>query len=303
VACFHPLRGFRARRKNPTGKRSIVFSIREGFSDMPVILPCGQCIGCRLERSRQWAVRCVHEANMYYHNCFLTLTYSDKFLPKDRSLDYDAPVLFMKRLRKKFSKARFYMCGEYGEKYKRPHFHACLFGVGFSDAVPWSKSPSGELLYRSPTLEALWPHGFSSFGSVTFESAAYVARYVMKKVTGQLAVAHYSSLDPITGELISLTPEFNRMSLKPGIGAEWFRRYKSDVYNFDYVVVNGVKSKPPRYYDKLLSGTDPDTFEALELSRYLKVTPEVVADGSSARLAVREQVARARLGFKSRSLE
>jgi len=264
-------------------------------------LPCSQCVGCRLERSRQWAMRCMHESQLHESSVFVTLTYDDKHLCP--SLNYRDFQLFMKRLRKKFSKARFYMCGEYGEKYKRPHFHACLFGVGFSDAVPWSKSPSGELLYRSPTLEALWPHGFSSFGSVTFESAAYVARYVMKKVTGQLASAHYSSLDPITGELISLTPEFNRMSLKPGIGAEWFRRYKSDVYNFDYVVVNGVKSKPPRYYDKLLSGTDPDTFEALELSRYLKVTPEVVADGSSARLAVREQVTRARLGFKFRSLE
>lgn len=264
-------------------------------------LPCSQCIGCRLERSRQWAVRCMHEASMHDSNVFVTLTYDDRnFNP---SLCYRDFQLFMKRLRKKFGKARFYMCGEYGEQFRRPHFHACLFGVAFPDGVPWSKSASGEMLYRSAVLEGLWPHGFSSYGSVTFESAAYVARYVMKKVTGKAAAAHYSFVDPITGELSSLRPEFNKMSLKPGIGADWFKVFKSDVYNYDAVIVNGVEARPPRYYDKLLSRSDPMRFEELEYSRYLKITPEVVADGSSARLAVREQVAHARLGLKFRSLE
>lgn len=294
MACFSPLTAWQL------DSGEIVFAER-GKIRRQLDLPCGQCIGCRLERSRQWAMRCMHEAQLHDENSFVTLTYDDKHLVS--SLDYRDFQLFMKRLRKKVSKARFYMCGEYGEKYRRPHFHACLFGVGFSDRIEWSKSGSGELLYRSATLEALWPHGFSSIGSVTFDSAAYVARYVMKKVTGQLASAHYSSLDFHTGELLSLKPEFTRMSLKPGIGAEWFKRYKSDVYNFDSVVVNGQLVKPPRYYDKLLSVSDPDTFEALELSRYLKITPEVVADSSAARLAVREQVARSRLSFKSRSLE
>jgi len=294
VSCFSPISAWQ------TDSGEIVFAER-GKIRRALELPCGGCVGCRLERSRQWAMRCMHEAQLHEDNSFVTLTYDERFCPP--SLHYPDFQKFMKRLRKVYPGARFYMCGEYGEKFRRPHFHACLFGVGFRDRAEWSRTGSGSWLYRSPTLERVWPHGFSSIGDVTFESAAYVARYVMKKVTGKLAAAHYSSLDLDTGELLSLVPEFNRMSLKPGIGADWFKKYKSDVYNFDYVVVNGQKCKPPRYYDKLLESNDWQAWEALELSRSERITPQVVRDGSRARLAVREQVANARLSFKKRELE
>ena len=294
MTCFSPISAWQ------TDSGEIVFSER-GKIRRSLDLPCGQCVGCRLERSRQWAVRCMHEAQLHDVNSFVTLTYDEAHCPK--SLVYSDFQKFMKRLRKVRPGARFYMAGEYGEEFSRPHFHACLFGVGFPDRVEWSRSGSGSWLYRSAALERLWTYGFSSVGDLTFESAAYTARYVMKKVTGKLAAAHYSRLDLDTGELFDLVPEFNRMSLKPGIGAGWFNKFKSDVYNFDSVVVNGHHCKPPRYYDKLLEATDWQTFESLEYDRSLKITPEVVRENSRDRLAVREQVARARLSFKKRSLE
>jgi hypothetical protein len=99
-------------------------------------LPCGQCIGCRLERSRQWAMRCLHESSLYDRNAFVTLTYDDEHLPPGGSLNYPDFQRFMKRLRKNSkSPIRFYMGGEYGESTLRPHFHVCLFGYDFPDKV------------------------------------------------------------------------------------------------------------------------------------------------------------------------
>ena len=100
MACFRPLYGYKSKVKNATGKRSIVFNIKDGFADMPITLPCGRCIGCRLEKSRQWAIRCVHEASMYDQNCLLTLTFDDEHLNEKRTLVKRDFQLFMKKLRK-----------------------------------------------------------------------------------------------------------------------------------------------------------------------------------------------------------
>jgi len=244
----------------------------------------------------------MHEAQMHSASCFVTLTYRDEDLPVNNSLDYRHFQLFMKRLRRAIrTPVRFYMCGEYGEQGSRPHFHACLFGVDFEDKILFKELSSGFNLYTSPRLDALWPHGFASIGDVTFESAAYVARYVMKKVTGNRAAAHYSRLDSLTGELISLTPEFTRMSLKPGIGANWIRRFRNDVYTTDAVIVRGVACKPPRYYDRFLESVDPFAFEYLGYLRSLKASAGV-EDTTPERLAAREKVAAARLVFKKRTL-
>jgi len=241
---------------------------------------------------------------MHLDNCFLTLTYSDSELPKSGSLEYRVFQLFMKRVRKHFHPAtvRFYMCGEYGDMRERPHYHALLFGVDFKDRVYWSTSPSGEKLYRSPTLEKLWPHGHSLIGNVTFESAAYVARYIMKKVTGDNADAHYSKTDPETGEIVRRLPEFTRMSLKPGVGKGWVDKYRDDVYPHDYVVVRGKKSRPPRYYDKALDQVDPEALEAIKFERGL--AGRVHADDQTPeRLAVRETVAKAGVALFSRRID
>ena len=296
MACFRPLKAFQL------AGGGISFSER-GDVYRQLQLPCGQCVGCRLERSRQWAVRCMHEASLYDRNCFVTLTYDDEHVPPHSSLRYSDFQKFLKRVRRRFSSARvrFYMCGEYGESFGRPHFHACLFNFDFDDKVYLCRSPGGSPVYRSAVLETLWTFGFSSIGEVNFQSAAYVARYVMKKVTGQMAAAHYERVDAETGEIVKRCPEFNKMSLKPGIGAAWLAKYRSDVYPHGRVVVNGHEANPPRYYDKLWKREDALAYEDLEYAKFLR-GQERYADSLPHRLEAREKVARAKVGLLKRSL-
>lgn len=297
MACFHPLRAFK------TSCGEVVFSELGRYDiALQLSLPCGQCIGCRLERSRQWAMRCMHEASAFDSNAFVTLTYDDASLPPNGSLKYSDYQLFMKRLRKAIepSKVRFYMCGEYGEEEFRPHFHACLFGFDFPDKVKFKTTGSGSTIYTSKMLETLWPHGLCSTADVTFESAAYVARYCMKKVTGRGSKAYYERCDMETGEIVDLVPEFNKMSLKPGIGASWYNRFKKDVYPHDYVVVRGKEVKPPRYYDTLFEKESPDDFEYLKFVREMDGRVRF-ADNTDERLRVREICAEANLGKFKRS--
>ena len=243
MTCYNPLKGYYSRERTEKGKRKIVFNPKYGYLDLKVDVPCGQCIGCRLEYSKQWAIRCVNEAQMHEENCFITLTYSDENLPKNNSLRKEDFQKFIKRLRKYISplKVRYYACGEYGENLNRPHYHALLFGICFRDRVWWSTRDEVRY-YRSETLESLWPFGFCMLGEVTFESAAYVARYCLKKVKGDNKDRHYGKKEP----------EFSLMSRRPGIGRTWLEKYKDDVYPHDYMVIrNGVKQKPPRYYDEI----------------------------------------------------
>lgn len=212
MPCYFPMQGYRSRSLTKNGKRQIVFSPKDGFIDLKMTVPCGQCLGCRLERSRQWALRCVHEASLYDDNCFITLTYSDEFLPRDYSLDVSHFQRFMKRLRKRFGEGiRFFHCGEYGSQFGRPHYHAILFNLDFPDKV-FLKEQNGQTLYRSKILEELWPFGHSSVGSATFESAAYVARYILKKVNGDAADEWYAAVDHDTGEFFQRKPEYTTMS-------------------------------------------------------------------------------------------
>ncbi|QXP08492.1 MAG: replication initiator protein [Arizlama microvirus] len=253
MPCYSPLNGYVARKPNESGKRSIVFNHRDGYLDLPVQLPCGQCIGCRLERSRQWAMRCVHEASLYEDNCFITLTFDDQHIAEDKSLCKRDFQLFMKRLRKKFNtKIRYYHCGEYGENFGRPHHHACIFGFDFPDKE-WLSRKDGVDLYTSEILSELWGHGYCTIGSVTFESAAYVARYIMKKITGEKAEEYYG------GRL----PEYTTMSRRPGLGKDWFKQFKSDVYPHDRVIMRGnIQCRPPKYYDALY---DLDNHEIMSI--------------------------------------
>lgn len=301
MACYHPLQAYRL------GDGSVTF--RDNGAGDPLTLPCGQCYGCRLERSRQWAIRCMHEASLHEENCFITLTYDNDHCPSDRSLNYVDFQLFMKRFRKKFkdSTIRFYMAGEYGEKFERPHFHACIFGFNFPDRTIWKRTSSGSIIYRSKALEDLWTFGYSSVGDVTFESAAYVARYVMKKVNVSSATPlhmrdHYETTDFETGEIKERTPEFNKMSLRPGIGAGWIDKYKSDVFPHDYIVLKGKEVKVPRYYDKRFEKTNPFDFEAVQLVRYLEAKDRA-QDNTDERLQVKETVVKAKTRLLTRHIE
>lgn len=289
MVCYYPLLGFRAKNPGPSGKRAIVFNPAHGYEDLPLEVPCGQCIGCRLEKSRQWALRCMHEASLHRDNCFLTLTYSDENLPDHNSLELRHFQLFMKRLRKAYGKGiRFFHCGEYGDKNGRPHYHAIIFNFDFADKKLWSVR-DGNRLYTSEILSNLWPAGFSTIGDVTFESAAYVARYCMKKVTGEDAAKWYERVDPETGEVVKIAAEYATMSRRPGIGQGWYKKWKADVYPHDYVVRDGVKMKPPKAYDKYLEAEDEREYWRVRARR--NAAAEKHAENNTReRLRVREEV-------------
>ena len=332
MTCFHPLEAFRP--IPGSGDGSLLFSGRNYDSSRrfnpdpiygaPISVPCGQCIDCRVEHSRQWAIRCMHEASLYEDNCFVTLTYDDDNLPKCNSLVPRDLQLFMKRLRKFFSKerkindvlwpsrtVRFYGCGEYGDRFGRPHYHILLFNADFLDKSYWRQTPSGNRQYRSAELEKLWsregrPIGNCEIGSVSFESAAYVARYCVKKVTGDKANEHYHCYDD-EGRSFYRVPEFGRMSNKPGIGQPWLDKFHTDVYNQDFVLVRGKKMRPPKFYDEKYSFMYPSEFENIEFERKRKdwlAFRDVRKDNVPARLAVKEEIAAARLSnFAKRNFE
>lgn len=304
MPCYFPLEGWKARHVNPkTGKRGVVFSRRDGFSDLPVTVACGQCIGCRLERSRQWAVRCVHEGQLHDSSCFLTLTYRDENLPSGGTLVKEHFQKFMKRLRRRVEgRLSFFHCGEYGELLSRPHYHALIFGFDFPDKVRFKSGVDGSDIYTSSFLESLWPHGFSTIGALTFESAAYVARYVTKKITGPMADSHYRRIDYSTGEIFQLLPEYVTMSLKPAIGKAWFDKFKSDVFPSDEVVMRGKAMKPPRYYDKLHERLDQVAHEANKWARVRKAVPHK-ANNTRERLSVRRAVKLSQVNLFKRSLD
>lgn len=315
MPCFAPLKGYWSRELGPNGKRKVVFNVSDGFADRPVSVPCGQCVGCRLERSRQWAVRCVHEAACHDDNCFITLTYNDSHLPSDEGLHVDHFQRFMKRLRKKYGKVRFFHCGEYGDKGGRPHYHACLFGFDFPDRKLWQVR-DGVRLYTSEMLEKLWsdekgePIGFCTVGDVTFQSAAYVARYIVKKVTGKNAevelgpfgLKFYQRVDLETGEVLDLRPEYVTMSRRPGIGKTWLEKFKTDVYPRDYMVMNGAKMRPPRYYDNQFEIDCPTIMQQLKADR-VRSSIKYVDNNTPERLNVREAVQLAKLNFLKRNVE
>lgn len=215
----------------------------------PVTVPCGRCLGCRIDKARWWTVRVAHETQMHPHSCFATLTYSDDNLPDPPSVSRRDFQLFMKRLRKKLGHPiRFFGCGEYGGKQGRPHYHAILFGVDFiSDRYQWKPSPAGLMEYRSPTLENAWGLGHCTLSDVTPQTGGYVARYTMKKTA-----TNRERINAQTGEIYYVDEEFLAMSRRPGIGATWFDKFKSELFPNDFCIINGTKMPvPPYYWNKL----------------------------------------------------
>jgi len=250
----------------------------------------------------------MHEASLHFSSHFITLTYDDAHIPYGGVLHHRHFQLFFKKLRKRFGcfdpvcfqhVPRFFMCGEYGDQLGRPHYHAAVFGLQLSDLYPWRMSSAGFQLFRSPILEKIWDLGAVEVGELSFDSAAYVARYCMKKRTGKDQAQHYERFVPDTGELISLPPEYARMSLRPGVGANWLAQFKGDIIPRDQVVLEGRQVPIPRYYlDKL----SEDERGAYNVRRY-NALPLDSIDGRPDRLRVREIVALAGISFKTRPLE
>lgn len=259
-------------------------------------------------------MRCCNEASLHDSSMFLTLTWAvDPF-----ELDHRPYQLFMKRLRKSREPDRigYFMCGEYGERFSRPHYHALIFGADFPDRRVLKGPPMP--LWRSAELERLWPHGHASFGAVTMESAQYVAGYVVSRKTGQEAEDHYWKLNEATGELSQVTPEYGRMSLNPAVGRVFFEKFHHDVTVRDGSVINGSVMKPPRYYDRQLRGfasvdrkkgtasvrrgIDRRLYDEHQAKR-LEVAEAMLEDSTPERLAVMETVVKSRAALKRRLLE
>lgn len=306
MPCYHPLKAYAA--TNPeTGKKKLVFVdeypawdyvIRHGIRfDERVPVPCGQCLGCRLEYSRQWAVRCVLESMQWEHNYFLTLTYDPEHVPirdhvrfdesSGEVLDYhqvmtlwpDDLKAFLKRLREHWrvnfehTNIRFFACGEYGPANSRPHYHIILFNCPIPD-LELDHYDDGYAYYRSPIIEKKWGKGFCLITDFSYETAAYVARYMLKKHKGK---------DKDYYDKNGIVPEFTRSSRRPGLAFDYYDKHKDKIYSFDKIsIVNGdgkpLNVRPPKYFDRLFDIENPEQLQ------YNKDKRKAFAQRSNAKL-------------------
>lgn len=261
----------------------------------------------------------MHESTQHDRNCFITLTYDEKHLPKFQTLIVKDFQDFMKRLRfhingdrrKKFigphlpyRKIKYYHCGEYGDRKGRPHYHAALFGWDFPDMYPIGRGEKGHTYYASAELQKLWPKGHSMIGELTFETAAYIARYITKKVNGHAADQHYEVIDIETGECIDRKKEYATGS--QGLGAGWLKKFKKEVVDNDFCYLDRgnkiVKVKVPRYYDKVMELENPEWFLARKMAREASIDKNH-PDLTWERLLVREEVQTLKLSRLVKTLE
>lgn len=308
MSCYHPLKGFPVglTENGKTDYKVRSFSVNHlemhngkwqdcyddflsDYRERAVLdyieIPCGHCIGCRLQKSRDWANRMLLESKEHKENWFLTLTYDNEHLPpaNETVIDYttgeigDSPIhplvkrdlqLFLKRLRKQQAfdfdnKIRFYACGEYGSKTFRPHYHLIVFGLHLDDLIQNGQNELGQPYFISKTIGELWTYGFHSVAPMTWETCAYVARYVTKKQYGENADIY---------EQLAITPEFSTMSRKPGIARQFYDGNKEKIYDTDEIFISlgdkgSRKVKPPRYFDKLFDIDYPDDCAIIKENR------------------------------------
>jgi len=289
MPCYKPIKAWK-----PLEGGAILFSEKKNCRE--IAIKCGQCIGCRIAKREAWAIRCYAESKMHSVSHFATITYDDLHLPADQSLDYKHIQLFNRYIRRKLGEFRFFVCGEYGDKTKRPHYHALWFGLDIPDLVKCNSVYSRHDIYESETINRLWGKGGVRIGSVTYESARYCAVYTTKKVSGDLAAQEYGRVNVETGETWQVQPEFARMSLKPGLGLEWLRLYWKDIFvsGADGVPINGSVKPIPRYFMDKLEDIDDDVLQEFKLKQLSKIKPE---ECSYERLVVRETVAKSRESF------
>lgn len=272
---------------------------------------CGQCMECRLAYSREWAIRITHEQMMHEKSCFLTLTYNDVNLPRYGQLIKRDLQLFFKKLRKHYGKFRYVASGEYGDINRRPHFHIALFGLDFNDdRIPYGEGIRGDKMFVSPSVGLIWgksvfPMGHT-IGSLTFESAAYIARYITKRISGPNASPRPLACCPETGDLVMPNPEF--LLCSKGIGKGWFRDYFfTDAFPHARIITSqGTPAPVPRYYKSLLRDIGQDL--ALDLSYRGSANAERDLDKRNfenlpERRAARNDYAKARTGAFPRQIK
>lgn len=313
MPCYTPLKGY----KSPENG-GLIFKRPSNSPPQTLEVACGQCLGCRIDRTRMWAARIVHHASMQsieHGSSFVTLTYRDpadctpkqfangQYVPDDGSLNKKHFKDFAKRLRKHFPKQKisYYHCGEYGDENSRPHYHACIFNVDFDDTRVYYEQ-EGRHTYTSETLDKLWGYGFTTTAPLTYDNAAYTAGYIHKKITGKKARDHYLRCDEY-GVAYWLQPEYTTMSLKPAIGKEWYEKYKDDVFPSDETPIPGYGIIPtvPRYYDKLLEKSDVNTYETVKNNRKHFIQQHA-DDFTPERLAQKHEIAKYKHKQKSRIL-
>lgn len=238
--------------------------LRTGTVENPTV-PCGECLGCKKDKTRSWALRCVHEASLHEENCFVTLTYDADHLPLWGSLQPEDVTLWLKRLRRRIEprRVRYLVSGEYGTLLRRPHYHAILFGYDFPDKRQVAER-DGFPVWTSQLLSTLWTAGLHELGSVSYASAAYTAAYVTKNTGPQPLTC-----DAETGEVHSLHPEYTRMSRNPGLGAGWADKYPEELLRHDAVISDGRELPLPNYYLKRLEVNHPMMAEWLRIRRKL----------------------------------
>lgn len=275
MPCYTPLVAYRPDLKKTDGCRRFVFNRDYALNPfLPQSLPCGQCVGCRLEYSRGWAVRMMHEASLWPQNCMITLTYDRDHLPDHGTVIPQEISDYVRSLRDSGLSLSFYGVAEYGDKNLRPHYHILIFGWRPPDCRFVEKSKTGFPLFMSEIASSHWGKGRVIINDMNFQTAAYCARYCLKKVKGKkrhevddLGLLPYEKMNPVTGEVVDILPESGRMSLRPAIGKRWFEKYWRDVYPADRVIVNGRPCQPPRYYDELLRQRDSDLYDKVKLRR------------------------------------
>ena len=285
MPCFHPIKAYSSRTETTKrGKKVVKFNVPPSErSDYDLIeFPCRQCIGCRLDYSKQWRTRLMLERKSYQFNYFITLTYDDLHVPVNQIINTDTGEYserltlrkkdfqdFMKRLRIRFqrehlsSRIRFFACGEYGAHTLRPHYHAILFNCPIPD-LKFLKSDNGNAYYTSDLISEIWLNqGNIIIGDVTWQSAAYVARYIISKQLGKGKELYNQS---------GMAEPFLLMSRNPGIGYEYFEKNKYKIYEHDYVNMlvrnrKVINLKPPKYFDEYFEKYDPFKMEEIKADR------------------------------------
>lgn len=250
----------------------------KGYSYKIIEVPCGNCINCRLDYSKDWANRCHFEALQYEFNWFLTLSYDDEHIVKGKygngTLVPAHYTKFMHDLRQVFERKfgfkgiKMFGCGEYGELSARPHLHIILFNCPIPDLTINFNDGKGQLskhydsrgvpYYYSHLIKDLWPYGFITLADCNWNTSAYVSQYVLKKQKGKEGAKFYKEL--------GIVPPFVRMS--KGIGLEYYLQNKNSLASNPSLFVPREHKKPlecgiPRYYKEKLKEDGLIDYEAM----------------------------------------
>lgn len=258
--CTKPVTAF----INPDGGRPLFGHKGDKAGTPKIKFPCGKCPECCKDYYTSWTTRGFREIMRWESSLFVTLTYNDEHLPKNRSLNKKHVQDFLKRLKKHFGSSkenpiRQSYCGEYGEKTKRPHYHLIIYNLDFADKVEHYKTDQGHQVYRSPTLESLWTFGHSEFGYATPATIAYLYKYILKKVPRSQKTRPLKL--EFEGQIYNVSHEFIESSRNPGIGAHM---RGSDSLKKGFLTIDGVKKKLPKYYLEWLRLNDPDTYDKIQ---------------------------------------